>query len=993
MARRLASLALAAALPALAAAQGNDEAYTKKIREYTTDPMFLTELVDHLPASARVPTPEKFLGYVAGTPEKLTYAKDVHRYFRELARTSARVRVSSLGMTEENREQILVAISDEANLARLDRLKAITGRLADPRGLTATEAKSLVAEGKPFYWATGAMHSPETGSPEMLMELGYRLAVSETPFVQAIRRNSVVLFTPVLEVDGRERMVDVYRYRKENPTRTPPSLLYWGKYVAHDNNRDGMGLALKQSQHVMKTVLEWHPQVIHDLHESVPFLYTSTGTGPYNSWLDPIVIDEWHLLAYHEVEELTKRGVPGVWTHGFYDGWAPNYMFYAANGHNAIGRFYETFGNGGADTKERTVRGQSERAWYRPNPPLPKVKWSLRNNVNLQQSGLMLALKFVADNKERFLDNFYVKSRRSVEKPQKEGPAAYVLDAGARPAGAADLVSALRAQGIEVHRATAAFKVKAKAKDDKGKETEKEVEHPSGSYVVRMDQPYSRMADMLLDTQWYNVNDPRPYDDTGWTLGALHNVKTSRIDDVSVLKAAMTKLAGDGGAAGALAGAGGVFLVENRAEMQLATLRYRLKDAPASVAEEAFEAGGRKFGAGTLMIGGDSSPSDLKSRLETAVKELGLSALAVDALPKVASHKVGVPRIALVHDWINTQNEGWWRIAFDRAAVPYDYISVHELARNANLRGRWDVVVWPPVGNASIQRQIQGLQAADAVPWTPSEKYPNFGGPDKTDDMRGGIGFEGLANLRKFVDEGGLLIAAASSAVLPIRVGMVEAVDVSEARNLRAQGGVYRADVVDKGSPIVYGYEDTLPVYFSQSPVLEAGPAVALGSARRFLEIFGPPTQGRVSGRGGPKDPDIPVGRVYVAPPEPAKGPPETMADIPEEILDFVRNLLPPADRLPRVVLKFAKKDDLWISGMLDKGEELAEKAAAVDCPVGNGHVVLFANNPMWRWQTHGSHALVFNAILNWDNLGVGRKSAEPAKAADAKPADAKPTP
>ena len=164
-----------------------------------------------------------------------------------------------MGTTEEGREQILVAISDEANLARLDRLKQVTARLGDPRGLAEAEARALVAEGKPIYWATGAMHSPETGSPEMLMELGYRLAVEETPFIQAIRRNSVVLFTPVLEVDGRERMVDLYRYRKENPSRTPPSLLYWGKYVAHDNNRDGMGLALKQSQNVMKTVARVAP--------------------------------------------------------------------------------------------------------------------------------------------------------------------------------------------------------------------------------------------------------------------------------------------------------------------------------------------------------------------------------------------------------------------------------------------------------------------------------------------------------------------------------------------------------------------------------------------------------------------------------------------------------------------------------------------------------------------------------------------------------------
>ena len=187
------------------------------------------------------------------------------------------------------------------------------------------------------------------------MEMAYRLAVEETPFIQAIRKNVIVMITPTLEVDGRDMMVDLYNYRKANEGKRAPSLLYWGKYVAHDNNRDSMGMALALTRNQMATFLEYHPTVLHDLHESVPFLYTSTGTGPYNAWLDPMVIDEWQVLAYHEIEEMTKRGVPGVWTHGFYDGWAPNYMFYVANGHNSIGRFYETFGNGGADTQDRVL--------------------------------------------------------------------------------------------------------------------------------------------------------------------------------------------------------------------------------------------------------------------------------------------------------------------------------------------------------------------------------------------------------------------------------------------------------------------------------------------------------------------------------------------------------------------------------------------------------------------------------------------------------------
>src|SRR5258707_13320829 len=389
-----------------------------------------------------------------------------------------------------------------------------------------------------MYWASGSIHSPEQGSCEMLMELAYRLAVEDSPLIEAIRKNVVVMITPALEVDGRDRSVDLYNYRKANPNKQTPPLLYWGKYVAHDNNRDGLGMGLALSRNQMKTFLEYHPAVLHDLHESVPFLYTSTGTGPYNAWLDPLVIDEWHVLAYHEIEEMTKRGVPGVWTHGFYDGWAPNYMFYVANGHNAIGRFYETFGGQGADTLDRTVRAEAQRDWFRPNPPQPRVKWSLRNNVNMQESAILLAMNFVSNNKDRFLKNFYLKSKRSVAKATNEGPTAWVVPADQiRVVEAADMVNLFRLMGVEVHTANKEISLK----DQK---------FAAGSYVIRMDQPYSRMADMLLDTQYYNVNDPRPYADTGWTLAALRNVKTVRVTDKSVLHAALTLLTRDAKVAG-----------------------------------------------------------------------------------------------------------------------------------------------------------------------------------------------------------------------------------------------------------------------------------------------------------------------------------------------------------------------------------------------------------------------------------------------------------
>ena len=230
----------------------------------------------------------------------------------------------------------------------------------------------------------------------MLIELAYRLIVEETPFIQTIRNNSIVFITPVIEVDGREREVDTYYYNKRTGQPRLP-LMYWGKYVQHDNNRDGMGQYLKITQNFTKGVLEWHPTILHDLHEAQSYLYVSTGTGPYNVSLDPIAIDEWWLLGETEVMEMAKRGVPGVWTYGFYDGWVPNYLFWIALTHNSFGRFYEVQSYGPDVNPNLTLGANAtSREWFRPNPPLPTIKWGPRNNTNIQESAILFALNKVA---------------------------------------------------------------------------------------------------------------------------------------------------------------------------------------------------------------------------------------------------------------------------------------------------------------------------------------------------------------------------------------------------------------------------------------------------------------------------------------------------------------------------------------------------------------------------------------------------------------------
>src|SRR6476620_12707981 len=219
MSSRLLLAAAVLLLPAAGLAQqANDSAYTARIRELTpTDPTwkFTTELVDHLPASSTVPTPLKVYGYVPGTIGRLAYVEEVNRYFRAVDDASPRVKVFSLGMSEEGREMIVAAVADSATIARLDDYRAMAAKLADPRGVSDAERTRLIHEAKPLYWLTGTIHAPETGSPEMLMELLYRLAVEETPYIQAIRSNVITLITPATAVDGSNRIVDIIEEEKQ----------------------------------------------------------------------------------------------------------------------------------------------------------------------------------------------------------------------------------------------------------------------------------------------------------------------------------------------------------------------------------------------------------------------------------------------------------------------------------------------------------------------------------------------------------------------------------------------------------------------------------------------------------------------------------------------------------------------------------------------------------------------------------------------------------
>ena len=989
--------------PGRDASQTVDEEYTRKIREYTTETFFNSPLTDYLPASKNVPTPKAVLGDIAGAPNILPYSADVYRYMRMLEKATPRVKVFSIGKTEEGREMIAVAVASERLMAALDENRARLAKLADPRTIASNdaEAEKLIAASTPIYYITGTIHSPETGAPTALMELAYRLAVDESAYIKHIRENVITLITPVVEVDGRDRMVDIYRWHRENPDKQWPQLIYWGHYVSHDNNRDSMGLTLQLTRNVLKTFVGWKAQVLHDLHESVPYLYDNTvGDGPYNAWIDPILADEWQMMGWNNVAEMTKFGMPGVFTHGTFDTWSPGYLMFIAAMHNGISRLYETFGNGGADTEERTLRpNEYARTWYKQNPPLPKAKWSQRNNNNYEQTGVLTGLAFFASNNKLFLRNFYTKAKRSIEKARTEGPAAYVFPADdPRPGGQAELLRLLQDQGCEISRANDSFTVMMPGKKPRSgrggrgggsstdgdstdgaehKPPEKPKPEPrtfaAGSYVVRMDQPYSRIADALLDYQYWAPNDPQKsiYDDTGWTFGELGNVQVARVADVKVLDAAMKRVDGPVQAPGGVEGAADVFLINHNADLGLVTMRYRFPAATFEAAEEPFEAASKKFSRGSLIISGVGG-----DEMSTAAAEVGVRAYAVASKPDVKTHPVRAARIAMMHTWLATQGEGWWRMEFDRLKVPYEYISTQTVSKERDLRSKYDVIVFAPGVRGNPQTIVNGMPMfGNPLPWKTTQLTPNLGKIDETDDMRPGLGWSGLEHLQEFVRNGGLLITANDTTNFAVAFGFAPGVSIAPTQRLKVTGSALRSKMIDSASPIAYGFGDNLSIFASNPPVFSVSNMIGGGGGRRGGADGAAQDRERPTGRGTADDPDIPQGRVAVEAPEEPHAESWEALPLTDEQLRNPINVIPPAQR-PRVILRYANNNELLVSGLLDGGAELAQHAAVIDSPYGQGHVVLFSNNPFWRAETKGSYFLVFNAIMNFDNLDAGRKLA-----------------
>ncbi len=708
----------------------------------------------------------------------------------------------------------------------------------------------------------------------------------------------------------------------------------------HDNNRDGIQLTLPLTRSVQQTFWEFHPQVIHDLHESIPLLYLMTGHGPYSRALDPVTIGEWTQFAYHESAELQAMGLPGVWTWGFWDGWWPGYLFSVANNHNAMGRFYETFGNSLAGTFERDLsrsrfagKPVTDVQWYNPWPPDKKVTWSLRDNTNYMEAGVLEALHYAALHRGELLRNFWIKGNRSLEKGRTEAPFAWVFPPGQRdPNRLAFLVNQLLAHGIEVHRLREAF-------------TAADSTWPAGSYVVRMDQPYRNAAVNFLEVQDFPPDEPNPpYDDVAWTLPLVYGVEGKRIDDRKILDAPVDPLEGPAVVEGKVDGDGPVFLLRDTGQTALLAARVRLGKARVAAIETTATVDGTEYPPGSWVV---RAP---RTAVAEAADALGLTFRAADRAPEAPSHELDLPRLAVYHTWTATQDCGWVRYTFDREGIPYTLINDDDL-RRGGLDRRFDVILFADTwGN--LTRIVHGIDPRfGPLAYTKTAEYPSHGIPDSSPDITGGMGFGGLAHLQEFIRGGGVFVTLANAGTLPVEGGLVR--DVQTVRgDVRTPGSVLRAKALRPLHPILYGYGPWTTVFRGNGPLFDVDGlhrkyAVLQFGTRKVEESRGSMDlagSGSTAGAGAGADTagteaagDGAAGDTTAAAGSGAAGPPGG----------------------GKLVLSGYVKGEGTVNG----------KPAVLDVPTGQGRVVLFAFNPMHRYLTLADFRYVYNVILNWNDL------------------------
>ncbi|MFQ5571266.1 MAG: M14 metallopeptidase family protein [Rhodothermales bacterium] len=756
-----------------------------------------------------VPAPSDVFGFEPGDDYKLADYGQVQDYLEQLDAASDRVQMIEIGQSVLGRPLLLLFISSEENLANLEQWRTISEELARARIDDAT-ARQHVQQGKAIVWIDGGLHASELAHGQMTPQLAYKVATEETPEMQQIREDVILLLMPNMNPDGLDIMAGWYRANLGTPFETtrPPWLYH--HYVGHDNNRDWFMNNMPESAAVTRTLYnEWYPQIVYNHHQTSPAwarIFIPPFADPVNPNIHPGVTTSVNMVGTAMANRFAMNNMPGVISDVVFSMWWNGGMRTVPYFHNMVGILTET---AHATPTPRYYAPDSLPAMIasRRGSGIPTngtdifypMPWKggeshFKQPVEYMITASMAVLRLAADLREQWLYNIYRMGRDAIEKSASEGPYAYVLSVDQwDPGEVANLVNVLTIGGVEVHRANEAFEAGG-------------VAYPAGSYVVYGAQAFRPYLTDLLEKQQYpnrrrSPNGPPepPYDLAGWTLPMQMGV---RIDPVSeAFEADVTLVAGRVSAApGAVSGtATEGYLLSHRFNASMRAVN-RLLEAGERVywAGEAFSLNGADYAAGTVFI---EAGRRTEARLKEQAQEEGLDFTGIASRPVVALHALKRPRVGLYKSWVASMDEGWTRWLLEDYAFAVD--TLHDADIRTEDLSAYDAIVLPHQRSASM---LNG-HAAGTMP----------------DAYVGGLGLEGTLALKQYVERGGTLVAldgatefAITQFGLPIR-NVVAGVSSSQ---FFIPGSLIRIDV-EVSHPLAYGMQETTASSFGRSRAFE----------------------------------------------------------------------------------------------------------------------------------------------------------------------------
>jgi len=774
---------------------------------------------------SKIPRPEDFFGFKMGTDRRLARWDKIVQYFKILAMKSNKMKIFELGKSTEGKPFLLAVISSPQNLRDLEKLRSISLRLADPRGLSEEEARHLIANGKAVVLQSMSLHANEVGGTQMAVELVHDMLTSDSSEMKMILDRVVFLMMPCVNPDGQIMIADWYEKYKRTKYEGGAMPWLYHKYVGHDNNRDAFALNQVESQHMARILFrEWIPQAYIDHHHMGSYdarLNIPPYSEPIHPNPDPIIWRELSWYGAHMALKLEKAEKKGIVNNATFPGWGHLGFHWITNHHNIAGMLTESASAKIATPKwidPSQLRGDgsgdlpSYNAQTNFPSPWPGGWWRLRDIVEQQKVAALALLEMAALHKDTVLWNMCQKAKRAIEKGEKELPYAFILPTDQHdPLTVFKLLQKLRLQGIEVKQATKEFRV--------GRES-----YPSGTFVVFTQQPKRAVVMSLLVRTTYPDNE--------WTRDRFGKPRGMRPLDtatdtyaefmgVNVVEA-HGKFSGEFRTVekvepppGQIVGRSSIgYVLDCRINASYTgVIRLLRKRFRVSRIEAEIEVSGSKLPPGTFII---HAQKNLENELRAISRVLHLTFWPITKKINEKMHDLKPTRIGIYQRyWGGNIDEGWTRWLLEQHGFPYKTITDKEI-KAGDLNKRYDIVILPQ----DSKQLITGIELEKF--FKEKTRWPGFM-PEFPPEYRSGIENKGIESLRSFVEAGGTLVTFDTACDLPIdefKLQVKNSASSLDSGEFYCPGSTLWVEL-DSSKPMAYGMPERALVFFWNSPILQ----------------------------------------------------------------------------------------------------------------------------------------------------------------------------